>query len=66
VTVLLKSVPYGMAVHPAGTFVYVANLNSNTVSVIDTATNKVTATVTVGERPVAFGQFIGPDKERRR
>ncbi|MGH8057483.1 MAG: YncE family protein, partial [Candidatus Entotheonellia bacterium] len=52
--------PYGVAVHPAGTFVYVANFGSGTVSVIDTATNSVFATVPVGPSPTAFGQFIGP------
>ena len=52
--------PDGVAVTPDGTKVYVANTDSNTVSVIDTATNTVTATVNVGNSPVAFGQFIGP------
>ncbi|WP_248963600.1 hypothetical protein [Sphaerisporangium perillae] len=32
-------------------FAYVANQGSNTVSVIDTTTNTVTATVTVGSPP---------------
>ncbi len=39
---------------------YVANRNSDTVSVIDTATNAVVATVTVGSTPRPVGQFIGP------
>ncbi|RXA19997.1 PGF-pre-PGF domain-containing protein [Methanosarcina sp. MSH10X1] len=34
------------------------NSGSNTVSVIDTATNRVKTTISVGEFPVAFGQFI--------
>lgn len=55
--------PTRVPVHPIGAFVYGANIGSNSVSVIDTATNTVTATVKVGEGPVAFGQFIGPDKE---
>ena len=38
--------------------VYVVNEGSNNVSVIDTTTNAVTATVNVGNKPVAFGQFI--------
>ena len=38
-----------------------ANVGSKNVSVIDTATNTVTATVPVGTSPVAFGQFIGPE-----
>ena len=45
---------------PDGAFLYVANVGSNTVSVIATATNTVTATVPVGAFPVALGQFIGP------
>ncbi|HEX3013129.1 MAG TPA: PKD domain-containing protein, partial [Methanobacterium sp.] len=38
------------------------NQGSNTVSVIDAATNTITATVNVGEAPSAFGQFICPQK----
>lgn len=38
--------------HPAGTFVYVTNSGSNTVSVINTATNTVVKTVPVGTVPV--------------
>jgi uncharacterized repeat protein (TIGR01451 family) len=41
-------------------FAYVTNLFSDDVSVIDTATNSVTATIPVGNLPIAFGQFIGP------
>ena len=44
----------------AAPFAYIPNTKSNTVSVIDTATNTVTATVTVGDAPFAFRQFIGP------
>jgi YVTN family beta-propeller protein len=47
-------------VRPDGAFAYVANGGNANVSVIDTATNTVTATGPVGEGPVAFGQFIGP------
>ena len=54
------SLPLGVAVTPDGAFVYVANVNSGNVSVIDTATNTVTDTVTAGNGPIAFGQFIGP------
>ena len=54
------SLPLGVAVTPDGAFVYVTNVNSGNVSVIDTATNTVTDTVTAGNGPLAFGQFIGP------
>jgi len=43
----------------AGTRAYVVNGGGN-VSVIDTATNTVVATVAVGGDPAAFGLFIGP------
>ena len=49
-----------MSVSPDNSKVYVANYDSNTVSVIDTATNTVTTTVAVGDAPLAFGNFIGP------
>ena len=38
-----------------------ANYDSNTVSVIDTATNTVVATIPMVGGPVAFGLFIGPE-----
>jgi len=41
-----------------GSAVYVANNGDNTVSVIGTASSSVTATVPVGNHPVAFGNFI--------
>ncbi len=50
----------GVAVTPDGTRVYMANTGDGTVSVIDTASNTVTATIPVGSFPTAFGQFIGP------
>jgi YVTN family beta-propeller protein len=50
----------GVAVHPAGTFVYVMNGGSHTTSVIDTASNEVVATLPWGTGPTAFGQFVGP------
>lgn len=48
----------GVAVTLDGKSVYVANLGSNTTSVINSATNTVTATVNGGISPVAFSQFI--------
>ena len=54
--------PYGIAVTPDGTKVYVANCGNNenlgkTISIIDTTTNRVS----YGKsrfQPVAFGQFM--------
>src|ERR1700731_958570 len=43
----------------AAPFAYVANVFSNTVSVIDTATNTVGATVAVGINPI--GVAVTPD-----
>ena len=34
------------------------NQGDGTVSVINTSTNTVTATITVGSGPIAFGNFI--------
>ena len=54
--------PFGVAVHPDGSRVYVANWLSQTVSVIDTATNTVVKTVAVGDNPV--GVAVHPDGSR--
>jgi len=53
------SFPVGIAITPNGAFAYVANLNSNSVSVINTATNTVTATIMAGTGP--YGLAITPD-----
>jgi YVTN family beta-propeller protein len=52
---------HGVAVPPAGTFVYVAGTNGgsrNSLCVIDTATNTVITTVQVGINP--FGVAVHP------
>src|SRR5258708_1795101 len=51
--------PLGAVVTPDRSKVYVANHASNTVSVIDTATNSVSATIPVGASP--FGVAATPD-----
>jgi YVTN family beta-propeller protein len=46
-----------------GSKVYVTNAANNTVSVIDAATNRVTATISgFFDGPFAFGVFIQPPK----
>ena len=53
VNISVGSSPHGLDLTPDGSKLYVANTGAGTVSVIDTATNTVTATVTVGANPLA-------------
>ena len=50
--------PVGIAVNPSSNWIYVANINSGTVSVMDGITNKVTDTITVGKAP--YGVAVNP------
>ena len=50
--------PFGVAVNPEGTKVYVANAGDSIVSVIDTTNNTITANVSVGEFP--YGVAVNP------
>ena len=50
-TISAGTSPYAVAVNPVTNKIYVANYNSNTVTVIDGATNSTTATVSVGVSP---------------
>src|SRR5205814_8582260 len=59
---LSMGIGLGTATAQAQTRAYVTNNGSNTVSVIDTATNTVVATIPVGFRP--FGVAITPDGTR--
>jgi YVTN family beta-propeller protein len=52
-TIPVGSGPYGVAVNPLASTVYVANAGSDTVSVIGGRTNTVTATIPVGNEPDA-------------
>jgi YVTN family beta-propeller protein len=54
------SAPFGVAVAPSGSKVYVTNDGAGTVSVIDTVTNTVTATIPVGS-PFPSGVAVSPD-----
>jgi YVTN family beta-propeller protein len=50
--------PEGVAASADGRFVYVANWESNTLSVIDAEKLAVVAEIEVGDGPRAFGAFI--------
>lgn len=54
--------PSGIALNAAGTTVYVANQDSNTISAINTATQAVTGSAETGDGPV--GVSITPDGSR--
>ena len=57
--------PFGVAVTPDGSKVYVTNVRDNTVSVIDTTTNTVIGfPIPVGGNPV--GAAVTPDGSRVR
>ncbi|MDX3853666.1 Ig-like domain repeat protein, partial [Streptomyces sp. AK02-01A] len=58
-TVPVGNFPTDVAITPDGLRAYVANSGDNTVSVIDTVTNTVTATIPVGSAP--FGVVVTPD-----
>ena len=51
--------PQSVAFAPDSKHAYVVNDGSNTVSVIDTATSQVTATLGVGQTPTNV--FVAPD-----
>lgn len=51
--------PYTITIHPDGTKVYVTNSAGTTISIIDTATNQVTGTITGFDGP--SGIVITPD-----
>ena len=47
----VRNAPFGVAVHPVGSFVYVVNYGSDDMSVINTTTNTVVSTIPVGTGP---------------
>src|SRR3990172_4946493 len=61
-TAAFKVGKLGVCVNPSTNRVYVTNADSNNVSVIDGATNKVIATVPVGSSPL--GVYVNPNTNR--
>jgi len=61
-TVVVNSMPIGVAITPEGSHLYVTNFHTHNVSVIATATTRVLATVADGAAP--FGVAIIPDGRR--
>ncbi|MBI1918641.1 MAG: hypothetical protein HYS12_28440, partial [Planctomycetes bacterium] len=58
-TIPVGTTPLGVAVNPVTDHIYVANHDSNTVSVIDGATNRVVASVPVSSGPASIGLVPG-------
>jgi len=56
--------PMYVSVHPEGTRLYITNVLSDKVSVLDAATYEVIADIPVGKYPHGFGNFIGPGVPR--
>src|SRR5207245_1204178 len=54
-TIPVGSEPLGVGVNPNTNRIYISNFNSNTVSVINGATNAVVATISVGTNPRGLG-----------
>ena len=61
-TVAVGTRPWGVAVNSSTNRIYVANYNSNNVSVIDGANNTIVATVSVGSNP--YGAALNPSTNR--
>lgn len=51
--------PYGLAVNPAGTRLFIANYSGNSVSVVDTAADTIHGEVITGNAPFALS--VSPD-----
>ena len=57
-----KDYPWGLALHPAGRYLYAAGLRSDTLDVVDTSTKLQVASVPTGEWP--YGVMLSPDGTR--
>lgn len=60
-TVATANQPFGIAFTPSGAFAYVANFVGSSVSVIDTATTTVTASISSAQARTPAGVAITPD-----
>jgi YVTN family beta-propeller protein len=54
--------PYGLAINPSGSRLYVADFHANKITVIDTYERKVIAKIDVGQSP--YGVAVHPTGER--
>ena len=61
-TVGSEPYPWGVAVNPATNRVYVANMGSGTVAVVDGAVDRVVATIPVGLHPAQLA--VNPETNR--
>jgi YVTN family beta-propeller protein len=61
-TLALSDLPHGVAVHPVLDFLYVTQIDGDTVTVFNTTTNGVVDVLTVGDSP----QWIGLDLVRNK
>lgn len=52
-TLTVQSAPVAATPNRAGTFVYVVNNNSNSVTIVNSAVNQVAGTISTGSKPVA-------------
>jgi serine/threonine-protein kinase len=63
-TIPVGAGPQRVTVSPDGSRAYVANLSGRSVTVVDTATNAVAATVATGESTTPFEVAVAPDGRR--
>jgi YVTN family beta-propeller protein len=61
-TITVGTGPLGVGYAPTSDRIYVANVNTNTVSVINPGTNAVVATITVGTAPLTVGYAPTSDR----
>jgi YVTN family beta-propeller protein len=57
-TIKVGTAPHGVVVSPDGKTVYVTNLVSNDVSIVDTATNKEVGRVSTGAKPNGISYWV--------